>query len=340
MSFLVSSRRSSRNHSENLIVKSFWSIVSKHLGRGERVFVARVVEHTAHSPGTTGAGLIVTQSGDVAGTIGGGVMEFNVIEEARKALDDGRFQTRIQTLHHQTRGAGDPSGLICAGRQTNLYCLYRPDVDAAAIAQAASAQRMNRPGVLTISESGTTFADTRQESPWTQSSLAHSPDGWKYVEQMLNLRRIAILGGGHCGLALSRVMHDLGYDVSVFDTRADAPAMLKSASDNTMTVVQDFAEVGATIAYPELTEIVVMTTDLTSDVRALSGIMDHPFPFVGVMGSAAKIAAIKKALRSEGLADEILDRMTAPVGLPIGSNTPQEIAISVSAQLLQRRAST
>lgn len=339
MNFLVSSRRSSRNHSGNLVVKSFWIIVSEHLSRGERVFVARVVDHTAHSPGTTGAGLIVTESGGAAGTIGGGVMEFNVIEEARKALDDGRFQTRIQTLHHQTRGAGDPSGLICAGRQTNLYCLYHPDVDAAPIAQAASAQRMNKPGILTISESGTEFADTRQESPWTQSSLEHSADGWKYVEQMLNLRRIAILGGGHCGLALSGVMHDLGYEVSVFDTRTEAPAMM-APSEYTTAVVRDFAEVGATIAYPDLTEVVVMTTDLTSDVRALSGIMQHPFPFVGVMGSAAKIAAIRKALGSEGLAEEILDRITAPVGLPIGSNTPQEIAISVSAQLLQRRAST
>ncbi|NNE45758.1 MAG: hypothetical protein HKN37_03770 [Rhodothermales bacterium] len=340
MNFLVSSHRSSRNQCEYLVVKSFWIIVSKHLSRGERVFVARVADHTAHSPGTTGAGLIVTEAGFVAGTIGGGVMEFNVIEEARTALDTGRFQTRIQTLHHQARGAGDPSGLICAGRQTNLYCVYSPDVDAAAIEQAATAQRMNRPGVLTISESATKFADTRNESLWTQSSLEYSADGWKYVEQMLNLRRIAILGGGHCGLALSRVMYDLGYDVSVFDTRSDAPAMTEAPPENTMTVVPDYAEVGATIAYPDLTEVVVMTTDLTSDVRALSGIMDHPFPFVGVMGSAAKIAAIKTALGSEGLAEEILDRITAPVGLPIGSNTPQEIAISVSAQLLQRRAST
>jgi xanthine dehydrogenase accessory factor len=320
-------------------VKSFWSIVNEHLGQGERVFVARVVEHTAHSPGTTGAGLIVTESGGAIGTIGGGVMEFNIIEEARNALDEGRFRTRIQTLHHQTRGAGDPSGLICAGRQTNLYYLFRPDVDSAAIARAARAQGMNMPGVLSISESGTEFADTRQESPWTQSSLEHSTDGWKYVEQMLNLRRIAILGGGHCGLALSRVMHDLGYDVSVFDTRAEAPAMIETTLDNTTTVVPDFAEVGATISYPDLTEVVVMTTDLTSDVRALSGIIDHPFPFVGVMGSAAKIAAIRKALKSEGLANEALARITAPVGLPIGSNTPAEIAISVSAQLLQRRAS-
>ncbi len=80
-----------------------------------------------------------------------------------------------------------------------------------------------------------------------------------------------------------------------------------------------------------------MTTDVASDVRGLLGVLDNPFPFIGVMGSENKISEIKKQLKAEGIADQQLSRITAPVGLPMVSNTPEEIAISIAAQLLQLR---
>ena len=80
-----------------------------------------------------------------------------------------------------------------------------------------------------------------------------------------------------------------------------------------------------------------MTTDVASDVCGLLGIFDKPFPFIGVMGSENKISEIKNRLKTEGISDNQLSRLTAPVGLPMVSNTPEEIAISVAAQLLQLR---
>jgi xanthine dehydrogenase accessory factor len=66
----------------------------------------------------------------------------------------------------------------------------------------------------------------------------------------------------------------------------------------------------------------------------LSGILKHPFPFIGVMGSRAKLNMISESIRDAGFGDEYWQRITAPVGLPIESDTPEEIAVSISAQIL------
>ena len=91
------------------------------------------------------------------------------------------------------------------------------------------------------------------------------------------------------------------------------------------------------IGYPELTAVVVMTADYLTDVRALLGVADLQFPFVGLMGGRRKISRIFAQLREEGIVQRTLDRVHAPVGLDIGSDTPEEIAVSVAAQILRER---
>ncbi|MFQ5630218.1 MAG: XdhC family protein, partial [bacterium] len=91
------------------------------------------------------------------------------------------------------------------------------------------------------------------------------------------------------------------------------------------------------VLYPELTVVVVMTSKNSSDVRGLLGVVKKSFPFIGVMGSQAKIAQIFKDLQAAGIAKNLLSRIFAPVGLQINSHTPEEIAISIAAQILKER---
>ena len=132
-------------------------------------------------------------------------------------------------------------------------------------------------------------------------------------------------------------MKHLGYDVFVFDTRANVSTAIENKYTHTVQIVDDYQDVAALIQYPELTQVVVMTTDVASDVRGLLGVIDQPIPSIGVMGSQAKIAEITRRLKSEGISENQLSRLTVPVGIPMVSNTPEEIAISVAAQLLQKR---
>jgi xanthine dehydrogenase accessory factor len=170
-----------------------------------------------------------------------------------------------------------------------------------------------------------------------QIQLTQELGTWRYEEQLLNRNRIAIIGGGHCSLALSRVMHQLDYDVLVFETRHEVSTLTQNIYARSVKIVEDYQAVGTVIPFPQLTCVVVMTTDFTSDIRALLGVVSFPFPFIGLMGSRAKIATIFEQLQQSGVSKSLLSRLYAPVGLPINSHTPEEIAIAIAAQILQER---
>jgi len=316
----------------------FWQALARKLRAGQRVFLALVVEHTRHSPGTTGARLFLSADGEHCGTLGGGVMEHDVLEHAARALTERDSPAELQALVHRKTGPGERSGMICAGQQTNLYSLCRPDEELPAIERLVKILEDGAAGTLRISPQG---LDVAMEAPALDrppNRLEHrSENGWLYEEELLNRRRLAILGGGHCALALARLMTRLGYHVEAFEAGKKTPEVALEQHVRRLEVVDDFLHAGDLIDYPELTSAVVMTSDLPSDVNALAGALRHPFPFLGVMGSPAKLAEIRKQLRDKGLPAVDLDRLTAPVGLPIGSRTPEEIAVSVAAQILQLR---
>jgi len=318
-------------------VRDFWKQVLDHLDGGERVLVTLVVESSRHSPGTVGARLLIAEGGSTSGTIGGGIMERNLIERAAGIFRDEAAFAEVRTLHHSKSASGEPSGMICAGRQTNLSYLCRPGIDGAAVGELVSALSGGRSATLCISPASLSIAEGPPDLRRPQHRLAREGDDWTYEEELLNRRRLAILGGGHCALALARVMAQLGYDVVAFEAEKKMPEEELRKHVRELWIVDDFADAGPRIAVPEITAVVVMTSDFPSDVRALFGVAGRPFPFVGVMGSPAKLKAIFGRLREHGFTDEHLDRLKAPVGLPIGSNTPDEIAVSVAAQILRER---
>src|SRR5699024_2926539 len=113
--------------------ETFWRAVAERLNAGTTVYVAMVVANTRGSPGTLGARLLVAADGHVEGTIGGGIMEANLVEQARQSLHTGGDDPpRLQHLVHRKelgprrRETHQSSGLICAGEQTNLGLVLKP----------------------------------------------------------------------------------------------------------------------------------------------------------------------------------------------------------------------
>jgi xanthine dehydrogenase accessory factor len=316
---------------------SFWRQALSHVEAGESVFLAHVVANGRHSPGTRGASLGVRAGGASWGTIGGGIMEARIVEEGLEALSASSFSPRLETLHHRSKADGKLSGLMCAGHQTNLYQICRPS-DAGLLGQIVALLEADAPGELVYSSDGMRLNAHIGPSADQPPLFLEAPNGaWQVREQLLNWKRVAIIGGGHCGLALSRVMAQLGYTVTVFETRKDVFTFRDNLYARHRIVVDDYAEAGPLIGAPEWTHVVVMTADYPSDVRGLIGTVQGPFLTVGVMGAPAKLTRIKAALREAGVDDEALAALRAPIGLPMESNTPEEIAISVAAQILQER---
>lgn len=317
-------------------MKLFWIRLDALLKQGQSVFAAFVVRNTLHSPGTAGARMLVAEAGDVEGTIGGGIMEYRLVSRAREILRTNDFTPELHHLSHRDEGPGEKSGMICAGEQSNLYYLFRPSVHADTVAQIAGVVVRNEGGLVTIAESGVSVeAPVAAEGP--QHELSEDDVGWSYREQLLNLRRVAIMGGGHCGLALSRTLDQLGYDVFVFETRRELDTIKANTFARATEIVDSYRDAGPRVRYPALTDVVVMTTDFPSDIDALAGLVGIQFRSIGLMGSPAKIARIRTSLLDAGVPKSFGEGLRAPVGLSIGSNTPAEIAVSVAAEIVRDR---
>ncbi len=316
---------------------AFWKQVQRHLQKGEKTFIALVAENTKGSPGTPGAKFLVAEGGALWGTMGGGAMEYNLVERARNLLNDNGFVPELQTLLHRRTGEGDKSGMICAGSQTNVYALCLPERDGWIIDHLVELAEQECNATLFIDKNGLKVDETEADPVKPKIRLSQDDDEWCYEEQLLNRNRVAIIGGGHCSVALCQTMARLGYEVFIFDTREDVFTLQNASDARQVRIVSDYREVGGLVRFPQLTCVVIMTTDFMSDVRGLLGTVLLPFPFIGIMGSMTKIKKIYETLTEEGVKEERFEKIYAPVGLSLDSDTPEEIAISVAAQILQER---
>ena len=318
-------------------MSSFWERVHGHLSARSRVFVACVAEHARGSPGTAGAKLLVAESGELFGTIGGGAMEHRLVQQARALLQNDGQGTGKHTVVHREAAGGDASGLICEGSQTNVFCVLGGPRDLDSVRSIAATVRNDQRGWIEIDDAGLRLVEDRAGSDAPRITLTEADGAWRYREDLLNRRRLAVIGGGHCAAALGEVMAPLGYRVNFFDTRTHVVSHDRATAAGRLSIVSDYSDAGPAIAHPESTAVVVMTADYRTDVRALLGVAALPFPFLGLMGGRKKVERIFSLLREEGLSRETIDRIHAPVGLDIGSETPEEIAISIAAQVLRER---
>ncbi len=312
-----------------------WRAARDTLATGEHAALTVVSDHTRHSPGTRGARVLQTRALTL-GTVGGGIMERKALERGQAALDAPEaFSPVAQTLYHRKDAPGARSGLICAGWQTNVCMLLRPERDLGAVSDAVTRLEEDRPGLLTYTPGvGLAVRDASPDPGAPVTRTVATLNGWRFEEQLMALKRVAIFGAGHCGLALSRQMSWLGYTVTILDDRADLPTLAQNTWARHRATGAPFEGLAAAVSHPEITSAVVMTADMPSDVAALDGVLREAFPFVGVMGAPAKLRAIQERLKKRGFDDDAIARVRGPVGVPIGSSTPPEIAVSVAAQLV------
>ncbi len=148
---------------------------------------------------------------------------------------------------------------------------------------------------------------------------------------------IAIFGAGHVAQALVPVLANLACRIDVCDTRADWLAKLPRQESISTHLVENFEDGVKFLSAASF--VLSITKGHSSDLPVLSEVLRRfpEVPFLGVIGSAAKRAILIRELREIGISAELLGKVICPIGLPIGSNDPAEIAISIAAQLLELR---
>ncbi|WP_404355474.1 XdhC family protein [Methylotuvimicrobium sp. KM1] len=311
---------------------SLWQWLSNRLAQQQSVLLMIVVESQGSSPGKPGAKMAVTAHGECFGTIGGGALESALLKEARSVLQVDGLEPKLRRLQHHPVRDGEASGMICGGEQTVLQYPCRQD-------QSALFRRLadNPQGVLTLSPSGIAF-DQTQTLPEPCRFTRQGDNDWQYRESVGWSKQAYIIGGGHVGLALSRILATLDFDITVIDERENLDTLTRNVYAR-QKLKRPYSDIDAAIPEGSQIYVLIMTHSHYADQKIAERLAGKKVAYLGVLGSRKKIAQLKAKL-AETLSCDELQHIRGPIGLPIHSHTPEEIAVSIAAELIQISNST
>jgi xanthine dehydrogenase accessory factor len=159
-----------------------------------------------------------------------------------------------------------------------------------------------------------------------------------YLEVIMPPDRLLIVGGGHCGRALAQAASLLDFSIVIADDRAEYARLEDFPYPGIESVLHLPADYAGLPAPDEQTYVVLVSKGFVTDEAALRQVIQAPAAYVGMIGSRRKREVVFSRLRADGVSEEALARVHAPVGLEIGAETPEEIAVSILAEIIQARA--
>ncbi len=154
-----------------------------------------------------------------------------------------------------------------------------------------------------------------------------------YIEPIEPSPELYVVGAGHVGFHLARVAHEVGFRVHVVDDR-EKFANAERFPNAVEIVVEDIPAWIQRTNIPAHAYAVIVTRGHNNDLDALRALAPRELRYLGLIGSRAKVARIYEALTDEQMPADLLARVHAPIGLDIGAVTPQEIAVSILAELI------
>ncbi len=161
------------------------------------------------------------------------------------------------------------------------------------------------------------------------------PEVIREMEASVRPGFVYIFGGGHVAQQLVPILTRCDFSCVVVEDRSDFadPALFEYKAKTVVLPMEELEQFAKTITEQDF--VCVMTRGHQNDYEVQRAMLHSPARYIGVIGSRKKTAAVRERLKNDGFTDEDLDRITAPIGIPIGSETPAEIAVSVAAQLIK-----
>lgn len=331
-------------------MKELFTHLQRSMQAGEDAVLVSILADSGSAPRGLGAHMLVNARGRVCGTIGGGAVEHHAEQLAREALQEGRSLVKD---YHLSRDLG----MICGGNVTVLYQFIAAS-DAAMKALTAAALelfaadadmwlvtlltpgadwRMGVAGRDTLSVGlGLSLEDLK---PWLKSAPASfvRDDYTCYVEPLNSAGRVLVFGGGHVAQALAPVLAKLNFNCHVMDNRPELCD--ESLFPGVKRVIcGDYEHIGHDVQIHADDYVVVMTHGHVADYVVQKQAMQANPAYIGVIGSRNKVKTIAAKLAADGFTAEEISRVHTPIGIAIKAETPDEIAISIAAELIRVRA--
>ena len=332
----------------------------RELASGRGVVSAVIVSSSGSTPRSAGSRMAVAADGSARGTVGGGPAEAMAQREAQRLHQTQR--SLLLKLDLTGKQAAD-AGMICGGKQEILLEYIPPDPENT---QLFSLVLSNWDRGL-VSALCTAFADRGQEADILARTLdpallpSSLPQALRQEADQLTARtrtpavskeqeycvlvepisspgNLCIAGAGHVGKTTAELAAYVGFATLIVDDRADFLSRERFPDARTLRQVPGFEDCFSQVDLPRESFIVIVTRGHVHDKNVLAQALTTQARYIGMIGSRKKRDAIYSALREQGVPQSELDRVHCPIGLSIGADTPEEIAVSIVGELIQERA--
>ena len=349
-------------------MRSIYHTILEQIRSGSKIVLATVVRAAGSTPQKPGSSALFGEQGLLAGTVGGGMLEGDVQHIAESVMISGisdHFYFNLDADQGDVGAicGGEAGVLVDADPSAHLASLEEMELSLSRRAEGFlltvvsqkhdqgrtirrywinSARTEDLPGGMDPAFKEVVLAHLKQAVRYgfTEIDLLDIPGHqvkMAFLEHIKPLPQLLIAGGGHIGKALAHLGSLLEFEVSVVDDRPEF-ASWENIPDADHLVVNEIGEALHELKPGADTFIVIVTRGHTHDGEVLRACIGLDAAFIGMIGSTNKVGIMKKQFLDEGWATpEQWSAIHAPIGLPIGSKTVQEIAISIAAQLVEVR---
>ena len=323
--------------------------IEQYLKDKKKGMLATVIFRAGSAPRDVGAKMFVGQDGKTFGTVGGGRLEADSYNEAVRLMRSG------ETTILRIRMDGDAvagEGMLCGG---NVDILLEP-IDERYIEiyrRIGYLAKRGRKGVIVTKYGHNTFSKTLIEQdleitggPLTDDEIREFHDYLgemkpviiddTVIEPLQSSSVLYIFGAGHVSQFLSKVAKMVDFRVVVIDDRQEF-ANRERFPDADEIITEDFHRVFDRLKFSGSEFAAIVTRGHKYDSDVLRETLKRPVQYIGMIGSRRKVKIVFDYMRESGFDDEVISRVHAPIGLDINAETPQEIAISIAAEMIKIR---
>lgn len=321
------------------------------LDEGKRGTLATVVRTEGSAARDVGAKMFVGEDGTTFGSVGGGRLESGVCHRAAEMMASGQtrvFLAGVDDAKMKKRNVvcGSDVGIFLEPVTTRHLDLYR---------KIETLRKECRRGVVVtkfgkdvftksvLEEDGSVTGDPVQNPilDWCRNLLYEKRPvliGGVLAEPLRESFPLYLFGSGHVAQLVSAIAGIADFDITVIDDREEF-ANRERFPDAGAIIVEKFRDAFKGLRFTGNEYLVVVTRSHETDAEVLEESLRKPTKYVGMIGSKKKVTAILDKLRQKGINDALISQIHAPIGIPIRAETPQEIAISIVAELITIRNS-
>jgi xanthine dehydrogenase accessory factor len=322
------------------------------LNLGQPAILCAIVRNSGSAPRTSGAHMVVLGDGSIAGSVGGGTLEGKCQEKARELFLDPATYAELD--FQLTAASAAEEGMACGGTASVLLQRIEPAMLPFMRQLQDDYLGGRRPMLLTVlpkqDEPPRLLLLNQDENPDVPDELRaeitrkgrRAPFLLDYqgreifVEPLVHPGTVHLAGAGHIALAVAKLATFVGFDCIVMDDRSEFANAGRYPEAKEVRVLQSFTRCLENLGQDDY--VVIVTRGHLHDRDVLVQALHTKAGYIGMIGSRRKRGAVYESLREEGVTDAALARVHCPIGLAIEADTPEEIAMSIVAELVQVRA--